>query len=487
MTKRNDLWFNVDFIRTKIRELDGVIGNPDVPTFDEDSVFRDDDNFPDSLFLPAFPHRRGNQVNTIWQDGIRLSGGIDNRTGWKLGWDVTYNGKDKSGWSGRSELFATRLNYFQATVLDLGGGIANGALRSITSNAQELQIIEREILNARIFDAADAETFDVHGSTFDILDRNLYPYGSIGLITNDPDDRDGTSQLFDLDFQVTQQIESYGAGTHFSFSPFIDTGSLAVRATAGGRFFRINERFNFYGVDSGLAYTFNFPDGLDGDDDFVIDNVEEEGTTNFTAPAIGDPIAPQEILIRSFVDSTVRTSLAGPEFGIEYDLLDEDSFRVSGATTLGVMFNTERLRLRGDNIGNTAAFELDPLTGLIQRSQMFDTTTAGVGLGSTPNAFNDRRETTHLSPLFEQSFNAELPIFSKIPVLRDMHILEEARLNLGWRFTWIGEVADPNNSIVWVSNPRAGLFPYLSARATQLLSEPAEHRSQLDVLTPRPT
>ena len=65
----------------------------------------------------------------------------------------------------------------------------------------------------------------------------------------------------------------------------------------------------------------------------------------------------------------------------------------------------------------------------------------------------------HVSPLFEQNLTANIPLFDRVPVLRDMPILENSSLQVGWTFLWIGEVADPANSIVWASNPRAGLFP----------------------------
>jgi hypothetical protein len=45
-----------------------------------------------------------------------------------------------------------------------------------------------------------------------------------------------------------------------------------------------------------------------------------------------------------------------------------------------------------------------------------------------------------------------------------MKILENASLQAGYTFLWIGEVADPNRSIVWQSNPRAGLFPTINVK-----------------------
>ena len=92
---------------------------------------------------------------------------------------------------------------------------------------------------------------------------------------------------------------------------------------------------------------------------------------------------------------------------------------------------------------------------------MFDTSTAGGG--RTMNFFTDNASSTHISPLFEQSIKADVPIFSKLPVFRDIWQLQEARLQLGYTYTWIGEVASPNQSIVWVSNPIDGVFPFIKA------------------------
>jgi hypothetical protein len=79
--------------------------------------------------------------------------------------------------------------------------------------------------------------------------------------------------------------------------------------------------------------------------------------------------------------------------------------------------------------------------------------------GPSANAFYDTNSSVHLSPLFEQSLTAEIPLFARVPVLRNVQSLEDAKLRLGWTFMAVGEVADPNQSINYTSNPRLGLFP----------------------------
>ena len=90
--------------------------------------------------------------------------------------------------------------------------------------------------------------------------------------------------------------------------------------------------------------------------------------------------------------------------------------------------------MRGDNIGDTFTTEevVDPEPGAPteQLRDMFDTGATTNGL--TQNAFTDSRGGMHLSPMFEQGFSAQIPLFHRIPVLRDMKILENANLQ-GYR------------------------------------------------------
>lgn len=462
--KTNETYFNVEYIRTKVRGLKGVVGDYTVPTPGQDAVITaiphqrlDAVDFADDLFLPTFPHQYTDQLLPIRNDGVKLSGGIRNQMGWRLGWNAAYFGESTNTWDARANLNSLRLHFFDALSLEASGGVANGSglpnnLRAIDDRA----VIESQILNARTFDAADAEDFGVLGTTSEILDRHLYPFGSIGI--RNGTDLDGTSQMFDMDYIIKHEVQSWGGGMHISSSPIYENGSFQVRPLIGGRVFRLQEGFRFFGVDSGLDYTANPPDYLDDDDDFIIDNVAENGTDNFTDPITDDT---QEILVRSFVNSQVRSTMSGPEIGLEYEIAERKGITFAGSTRVGALFNVEKMYLSGDNIGDTFATEIDVATGNTVRSEMFDTSTAGGVL--TQNYFEDYNSTTHLSPLFEQSLSADVPIFSNVPVLRDVWQLENARLRVSWTYTWIGEVADPNQSIVWVSNPRAGVFPYLKS------------------------
>jgi hypothetical protein len=193
---------------------------------------------------------------------------------------------------------------------------------------------------------------------------------------------------------------------------------------------------------------------VDDDDDFVVDNVEENGTLNFTERTAN---IDEEILIRSFVSSGVRSTMGGPEIGFEYQVGERGELSFNGSTRVGALFNNEKSTLAGDNIGDTVRTDL--VNGILVLADMFDTTTANGRV--TENAFADSTTSTHVSPMFEQSFRAELPLFANVPVLRDVPLLEHATFRTGWTFTWIGKVADPGQQITWLSRPRDGVFPTL--------------------------
>ena len=127
------------------------------------------------------------------------------------------------------------------------------------------------------------------------------------------------------------------------------------------------------------------------------------------------------------------------------------------------MFNHERVHLEGDNIGDTVTTSVDLVSGNTLLQDMYDTTITSA-TPRTQNAFSSSKSSTHVSPMFQQSLTAELPIFSRIPVLRDVSQLQHASFQAGWNFTWIGEVADPNQSISWLTNPRANLFPGIDVK-----------------------
>ncbi|HBL43048.1 MAG TPA: hypothetical protein DDZ90_06595, partial [Planctomycetaceae bacterium] len=81
-----------------------------------------------------------------------------------------------------------------------------------------------------------------------------------------------------------------------------------------------------------------------------------------------------------------------------------------------------------------------------------------------PNQFSDYQTHTHVSPLFEQSIFAEMNLFDKVPVLKRMKLLEEAKLKVGYTYIVAGEVTRPYESILWTGMPTRGLFPSIDVK-----------------------
>lgn len=449
----NNYFFNLSYTQTKTRGLTGRVGDESAPTFTQEEAIdgTTNSNLPDALFLNNFNPVNGNITPDNVGSGIRINTGFRNAMGWGLNIDVDWLAPTNRTYNSREGFESVRLS--SVTALDLEASNGEGTFNNaFANNFRERQIVEDEILTGDILLNLAAD-FGLFGGADDVLDRQLFNLHAIPL--QNGVDRDGFNQRFDLDFITQHSVEVYTGSTTFVAPVIYETDSLKVSPVVGGRFSRINERFGFVGVDSGLVYAQNIPDGVDDDNDFVVDNVAETGTATF---AQGNPST--DSIIRAFVDSSVQTSLAGPELGVEYTIGEGDGFKIKGATKVGALFNREKLRLSGDNIGDTVTTTVDLVSGDTILQDLFDT-------GSGLNAFESNKETTHISPMFQQSLSAEIPLFSRVPVLRDMWQLENASLQLGWTYLFVGEIADPLQSINWLTNPRAGLTPTIDVQRSK--------------------
>jgi hypothetical protein len=264
----------------------------------------------------------------------------------------------------------------------------------------------------------------------------------------------------------------------------------------GGRYVYINESFRFDGEDSGLAYdtedadelvfsrakVHSLPNFADDDANFIVDDAINIEPVDTTGTGGGGGGATQGRALRldliaamagrdhpgrytAFLEHKLTTNLVGPEVGMNYTL-GGDNFRINGMTKFGLMANFEKLKLRGNNIGdaNNIGDEIDldlladpdtaDMAGVLD-SPLITPTPDNLH----PNAFSQTVKTTHVSPLLEQKIQAEFPIFRYIPILRRRDRLQDAALTAGWSVIWVGEVARPTQSILWRANPREGLFP----------------------------
>ncbi|MEQ8635188.1 hypothetical protein [Gimesia maris] len=291
----------------------------------------------------------------------------------------------------------------------------------------------------------------------------------------------GVTVPYDLDFNIKVVSQAWGTNATWMSTPFVDKKALKIRGLAGARYMHVREAFSFVGRDSGLLYSdatniagirpdlklFSLPSGTDENQDGIVDNagvVEDDSTGGgstgtstafFVAPldpVTGLPVTPTT----TYVNNVVRTNLAGPEIGFQFDLGGE-KFKLWGQTKFGLMANQEKIQLKGDNVG--MIIRADP-NDVDRPKALIDPTATD----PNPNAFTDTQSHTHVSPLFEQSIFAEMALFDKVPVLKRMKLLEEAKLKVGYTYIVAGDIARPYESILWQGMPTRGLFPSIDLK-----------------------
>jgi hypothetical protein len=474
-----DWYFGVELAKVRNSKMRGTVGATEVQDY-----YQQNDPLNNGIVdgLESYHYFDAGSTNLI-QDvtniGIRLKGGFWNADGSGLIMNGVLNNEDSSTFDARAQVEASRMRLEDSLRLRRLGGIDDGRPFSLGGRTDR-DILENEILGpGTVFDSTNSRGFGVFGSTFDILDRSAMNLFGMPILNGDDFNvLNGETVPYDLDYILSHTVSSWGGGADWAFSPLYERGSFTMRPTFGGRYYRVNQAFQFYGAGMAMAYGLDSADadtpinakvfppgnGIDEDGDFIADTPDEPndnvtGTDTEFVPLTG--VSADYLIVRSHFKSTVATNLAGPQLGLQYELGDRDGLQLLGSSRAGLMFNREKLKLNGDNIGNYMGIEVvpDPVTGANIATRMFDTNNLN---GPTQNAFADADSTTHLSPLFEQGINAQIPLFRRIPVLKDMWQFEDAHLNLGASWLWIGEVADPNQSIEYVSSPSTGKFLHLS-------------------------
>ena len=456
-------WFmNLDYTKSFNRKLHGLVGAEGVQTYFQQNDPQSNGINPGLSFYRYFDAASASIIPQLSTDGIRLSGGFWNPDGSGFLYSGGYQFESTSTFDPRSLIIGARMDEALALQFQRDSGRI-GYQPFNLGGRNDLDILKNDILAPGVvFDTADNVSYGLFGSTFDVLDRTLLNlYGLPTTSGNTPIVLNGETAPYDLNFVLRQTMNTGGAHAAWAFNPVYDNDNIKVRPIFGGRYFRIDETFQFDGASTLLSYN------DDGDADTPINaKVFLPGTGIIpTTPPTRTYLAPigaTSLIVYSYINSQVVSNLSGPELGFHYELGRTKGIQVTGSTRVAAMFNNEKLRLSGDNIGNFMGIEVvpDPVTGANIATRMYDTNTTQ---GPSLNAFTDRTSSTHLSPLLEQSLNAQIPIFGRVPVLKDMWQLEDARLSLGWTFLLIGQVADPNDSIVYDSSPVTGEFLHYKA------------------------
>ena len=345
------------------------------------------------------------------------------------------------------------------------------------SRGQDFELLNFVLNNPAGFlvDLSPLDVFEVLGNN--LLNLRGIPLDDGTLQTFDGDTTiGGVTSPYDLQFLLEIKTETYSGNIGWMMAPVYKTDYFKLRPVVGLRAMYMGEEIDFFGLDSGLVYDNNdgtgtgdpfiadvklhsTPNGIDDDGDGIIDNaggIEDDpmgagggggGTqttdSRFINFRIQDPNLPP---IETTLNNRVRSYLLGPEVGVRYDF-GGDKFVFSGMTKVGLMANSERISLAGNNFAMTT------------RDNNFIPSTPG---NNQPNTFNDTESHTHVSPLIETSIYVDAPIFNYVPILRRFKVFSEANFRAGYTFTYIDHIARPYQSVNYQGNPAQGLFPTIS-------------------------
>ena len=459
-------WFmTLDYTRTRNPKMKGLFGAEGVPTYLQQQDPLSNDINPGLSSYNYFDAVHADIIPKLSTNGIKLSGGFWNPDDSGFLFSGGFQFQNEQDYDARAAALAGHLDTASALQYQRGGGgLGNPSVFNLGGRTDLDYLVNDILAPGSVFDTAGTTIHGVSGTTFQILDRTLLNLHSLPTYSGrTPFDVNGEAAPYDVQFLLKQSIATGGVNADWAFSPVYDNDRIKIRPVVGGRWFWIDETMNFDGVSTLLSYR---SQGAAADTDIRVTGKVFLPNTGVapTTTTIGTYAAPTtangtslDLLVYSYIKSQVITNLYGPEFGFHYEMGKRKGIHFSGATRVAAMFNSETIRLSGDNIGNFMGVEVlpDPVTGANIFGRLYNTTTRQ---GASLNAFNDIETGTHISPLLEQTVTAEIPIFDRLPVLRDIDILSDAKLSIGWTGLFIGEISDPNKSINYTSSPITNEF-----------------------------
>jgi len=248
----------------------------------------------------------------------------------------------------------------------------------------------------------------------------------------------GTAK-YDLMYHFDTKTSAIGADSNIYFAPTVQRNAMKIRPLIGGRYMMVNDQFSLKGVDSGFSYTVTSTSGATG-----AGGGATGGTTGNTYRPDPGSLLVEHAMYEATVHQNVRTNLAGPQAGIRCDFGEGDGFRLWGQSVIGLMANREDYILSGNNIGDER--------GLLAAGAGLDMLTSDARFAST-------RSVSHVSPLFEQSINADMKLLQYIPGVRRLPGVEDCVFKIGYTATVVGQVARAADSIDWRGFP---YFPSIS-------------------------
>jgi hypothetical protein len=220
----------------------------------------------------------------------------------------------------------------------------------------------------------------------------------------------GFTQGYDRLFNLTYNQQMVQTAFDFNRTPWMKGEFYSVAPMWGARYLFVNEKFAFYGSESNLTYLYTANGPI---------TVGTQGPNPNGIPAFD-----------AFFRSEVESHMFGPHLGLKYDLGGE-YLKIGGYSQGALLGNIENLSLKGRNLGD----------GFVTDFRFIDT------------FFAQKIRNSHVSPLFEQHFYAEAPLFRLVPYLNKWNILKEAKVKAGYTFIAVGEVSRPETNIIYNGFP----------------------------------
>lgn len=240
------------------------------------------------------------------------------------------------------------------------------------------------------------------------VEQRLFPRGAV---VYDNGSVAGTRALFDLEYRLGYKAGAWGSNIDWAPNAFFDRGWIKVRSLYGLTFLKIQEEFDFQGVQSGLSYTVDPTTGT---------------ISGVVVPTDFNPVVTD-------IYSRANSYLAGPEMGIRYDM-GGSKFKIWGVTKVAIAANAEHIQIGGNNA-------YDIYSGYVPPTP--------TSTNPTPNAFVTQQSHVHVSPIFQQQIFAESHIFQFVPYLNKTSLFKDANFRFGYNFLLVGEVIRPASAIGW--------------------------------------
>lgn len=252
---------------------------------------------------------------------------------------------------------------------------------------------------------------------------------------------DGALIPYDMGVRIEFATQLSGANADWFFSPIYEGSKIKFRTLAGARYFYLNQQFSFDGYDSGMSYTIN-ASSTGGGGGGTTTTTGQSGAGYLTPSALNAPFNLPNVNHSRLVSSAL-SSMAGPEIGLRMDLGGQ-KFQIYTTTKVAALASVTNRSVSGFGIGN--AFNITTVNGVANTVPVMPN-------DPSKTQFNNTQMTTTMCPMFEQSVQGKIPVFGIIPYVNKMELFEQATLNVGYTFLFIGDIYSPQNTIVWNQYP----------------------------------